>query len=207
MIVINFKNYVYGQKSLKLAKKIEKILPNAILTVSAVDIGYLIYFTKLKVYAQHVDFHEKGKTTGFLIPEAAKAHGASGTLLNHSEHKLKFDELKKTMLRCKKVNLKVIVCAANLIEVKKIKKLNPFAIAFEDPKLISTGKSITKYKTNELKKFVSLLKNTKIIPLCGAGINSKNDYLEALNLGCKGILVSSVIANSKNPEIFLKGVS
>ena len=111
------------------------------------------------------------------------------------------------MLRCKKINLKVIVCAANLIEVKKIKKLNPFAIAFEDPKLISTGKSITKYKTNELKKFVSLLKNTKIIPLCGAGINSKNDYLEALNLGCKGILVSSVIANSKNPEIFLKGVS
>ena len=48
MIVINFKNYVYGQKSLKLAKKIEKILPSAILTVSAVDIGYLVYLTKLK---------------------------------------------------------------------------------------------------------------------------------------------------------------
>ena len=207
MIVINFKNYVYGQKSLKLAKKIGTILPNAIVAVPSVDLHCISRHTKLKIFAQHVDFHEKGKTTGFLIPEAAKSHGASGTLLNHSEHKLKFDELKKTMLRCKKVSLKVIVCAANLIEVKKIKKLNPFAIAFEDPKLISTGKSITKYKTNELREFVSLLKNTKITPLCGAGINSKNDYLEALNIGCKGILVSSVIANSKNPEIFLKGVS
>ena len=61
----------------------------------------------------------------------------------------------------------------------------------------------------QLRKFVSLLKNTKIIPLCGAGINSKEDYLEALKLGCKGILVSSVVAKSKgkNPEKFLNEVS
>ena len=108
---------------------------------------------------------------------------------------------------CDKLNLKVVICTSNLAESKKMKKLKPFAIAFEDPKLISTGKSITKYKVDELKKFISLLKNTKIIPLCGAGIKSKEDYDEALKLGCKGILVSSVVANSKNPERFLNKVS
>ena len=144
MIVINFKNYKARKDVLVLAKKIERFLPKAIVAVPSVDIHCISRHTKLKTFAQHVDFHEKGKTTGFLIPEAAKAHGASGTLLNHSEHKLKFDALKKTMLRCKKANLKVITCASNLKESKEIKKLNPFAIAFEDPKLISTGKSITK---------------------------------------------------------------
>ena len=133
MIIINFKNYVYGRKSLKLAKKIEKFLPSAIVAVPSVNIRYISFNTKLKVYAQHLDYFNGEKTTGHLIPEVAKAHGIVGTLLNHSEHKIKPEEIRKTINECKKINLKVIVCAANLIESKEIKKFRPFAIAFEDP--------------------------------------------------------------------------
>ena len=206
MIIINFKNYKQGKEVLELARKIEKYLPRAIVAVPPMYLGFVSFRTKLKVYAQHVDSKTGKRETGFILPKGIKNSGAKGTLLNHSEHKIKSEEIKKTINECDKLKLKVIACASNLREAKEIKKFKPFAIALEDKELISTGKSITKYRTNDLKKFVSLFKKTKIIPLCGAGINSKEDISEAKKLGCKGVLVSSVVANSKNPERFLKNV-
>jgi len=207
MIIINFKNYKTGKNVLELAKKIEKHLPKAIAAVPPMYLGLVSFHTKLTAFAQHVDSKEGKRATGFILPKSAKKAGAKGSLLNHSEHKISIKEIKKTIKDCRKLNLKVIACASNLREIKEIKKLKPFAIAFEDPKLIATHKSITKYNPDSIKKFVSLLKNTKIIPLCGAGINSAEDYHEALKLGCKGVLVSSAIANSKNPERILKEIS
>lgn len=207
MIIINFKNYELGKDVLKLAKKIQKYTPKAIIAVPATYIGYVTFRTKLKVYAQHIDYQEKGRNTGFLIPEAVKNAGAKGSLLNHSEHKISLKDIKTTIRRSNKVGLKIVACTSNLKQAKELRKLKPFAIAFEDPKLVGTGRSITKYKTHSLEKFVSLLKGTKIIPLCGAGISSKEDYNEALKLGCKGILVSTVIMKSKNSEKFLKDIS
>ena len=205
MIVINFKNNKTGKQVLELAKKIDK--KNIIAAVPAVNIKEVADKTKLKVYAQHVDYHKKGRNTGFLIPETIKDAGASGSLLNHSEHLVSIKDIKLTSRKCKKVGLKLIICTSSLRQVKEIKKLKPFAIAFEDPKLIATKKSITKYGKKSISKFVETLNGTGIIPLCGAGISSKQDYEEALKLGCGGVLVSYVIAKSRNTKKFLNFVS
>ena len=42
MIVINFKNYAFGKKGLKLAKKIGKYLPDAYVAVPATDIKSVV---------------------------------------------------------------------------------------------------------------------------------------------------------------------
>lgn len=209
MIIVNFKNYKTGKDVLKLAKKLNKISTRKkiIVCVPAVNIQEVGKKIRLKVYAQHVDYHISEKSTGFILPESIKKLGASGSLLNHSEHKLSLEIIKKTIKKCKKINIKIIACASSLNEVSKLKNFQPFAIAYEDPKLISTGKSITKYRTNDLKRFVLLLNETKIIPLCGAGISSAEDYLAALKIGCKGVLVSSIITKSRNTEKFLKNTS
>ncbi len=204
MIVVNFKNYKTGDYVIELAKKIEKY-KDIIIAIPSVNIKEVSEKINLNVYSQHVDF-QKEKSTGFIIPESIKKAGASGSLLNHSEHPVSLTTIKKTIKRCNKLNLKIIVFASNLKEAEKIKKFNPYAIAFEDPKLIATGKSITRYKTNDIRKFVNLLKESKTIALCGSGISSIQDYKEALKLGCKGVLVSSIIAKSKNPDKFLKEV-
>ncbi len=193
MIVINFKNYVSGKKALKLAKKIEKYIPNAIVAVANADIELIKNNTKLKVYSEYID----NKNT----PEAVKNAGAVGSLLNHSSHRIFFSNIKKTIRRCNKIGLKLIVCASSINEARKIMKLKPYAIAFEDPKLIGTGKSITKYKADDVKKFTEMLKGKGIIPLCGAGISSKEDIIEAKRLGCKGVLISSAIANARNDKL------
>jgi triosephosphate isomerase len=208
MIIINFKNYIAGKKALALARLIEKHLPNAIVAVPSVDIQEVHEKTKLHVFAQHIDALG-GRATGFLLPETARAVGAFGTLLNHSEHPLPFRILKTAVPRAHKAGLRVVLCAPSIKEAKKLSALKPEAIAFEDPKLVGSGKSITEYRTDEVKKFAQLFQNSSIVPLCGAGINKVQDVHAAKNLGCHGVLIASAIANvsGKKAENFLKDLA
>lgn len=209
MLIINFKNYKVGNDVIDLLRKIEIYHNKAIVVVPFVELKDVvkgISSQNMQVYAQHVDYQDLGRATGYVTPESLINAGAKGTLLNHSEHRLNITEIKKTMKRCNEVGLKVILCSSSLREISQLKKLNPYAIAFEDKKLVATGKSITEYKEHDIKKFVDMLKDTEIIPLCGAGISSGDDVASAMVLGCKGVLVSSVVANSQTPEKFLKEV-
>lgn len=204
IILVNFKNYKTGKAALKLAKLIEKINNKILVAVPATDLEEISKKTKLKVYAQHVDYQKPGRGTGYIIPEDLKKLSVKGSILNHSEHRIPKKNIRKTIQRLKKVKLKSIICIKNLKELSEIKSLKPYAIAYEDPSLIATNKSITRFNKSSLIKFVKVLKNTKIIPLCGAGINSIEDIIEAKKIGCRGVLISSAISNSKNPEVLLK---
>ncbi|MBX4196826.1 triose-phosphate isomerase [Candidatus Pacearchaeota archaeon] len=207
MIVINLKNYKFGQPLIDLVRTIDIYCNKAHVAVPHTDVKEIVKSTTLPVYAQHVDYQESERATGFILPEALQSVGARGSLLNHSEHPISFQVIKKTIQRCKELNLRLIVCTDSIAEAEKLKKLDPFAIAYENPKLIATGKPITAHDPKDLLKFVEVLKGTDIIPLCGAGITSAADVKEALKLGCKGILVASAVAHSQNPEKFLKEVS
>src|SRR3989338_5101481 len=167
MLIINFKNYKVGKDVLDLAKKIEIYYNKAIIAVPFTEIGETVknLGPNMQVYAQHADFHDLGRGTGFVIPECLVNKGAVGAIINHSEHKIKMPEIKKTVKRCNEVGLKIIICSSSLREVSQLKKLNPYAIAFEDKKLIATGKSITAYRQHDIKKFVDILKDSEIIPL------------------------------------------
>ena len=206
MIIINFKNYKTGNQVLNLAKKIQKYSKKIIVAVPCVNLKEVSGETNLKVYAQHVNSKTGPRDTGFTTAKSVRDSGVSGTLLNHSEHPVYFDILKKTISECKKYKLKTIVCTGSIYEAKKIMKLKPDAIAYEDPKLIATGKSITKYKPKSIIKFVKIFKNKNIMPLCGAGISTIKDCKKAWELGCMGVIISSAVVNSKNPDKILKGL-
>ena len=157
--------------------------------------------TKLKVFSQHVDAYTKGRHTGLIISEAIKAEGAKGSLINHSEHKVVLKQILDTIKLTKKNNLKLIACISDFNNLKKIKKLKPFAIAYEEPDLISSGRSITNANPINVKKFSKELKNSGVKALCGAGISTKEDIIKAKELGCDGVLVSSAIVKYKKLEL------
>jgi triosephosphate isomerase len=207
MIVVNFKNYKIGKEVLNLVRTIDIYCNKAIVAVPSTELREISKEVSMPVYAQSIDLPEKGRGTGKLIPDEILSTGAKGSIINHSENKLPFSTIKKIVERSNEIGLKLIICASTLKEAEKVKKLSPYAIAFEDPKLIASGKSITKVKTSSVKKFVDLLKGTEIVPLCGAGISTSEDVAQAMLLGCKGVLVSSVVADSQNPEQFLKQVA
>jgi triosephosphate isomerase len=204
ILITNFKTYKNGKRALKLAKLHDKIAKKykakIMIAIETLDIYQIANSVKIPVLAQHIDPNKAGPFTASILPESVKEAGASGSLLNHSEHKIKFRVLKKAIERCKRLKLKTIVCASNLEEVRIISHYKPDYIAFEDPKLISSGKSISKKEPKKLKKFVKFLKSKKIIPLCGAGISDKEDVVKSLEFGCKGVLVASAIMKAKNPK-------
>jgi triosephosphate isomerase len=203
MIILNFKNYKTGKEVLRFAKKISN--KKIIVAVPMINLQEISKKTKLIPCAQHIDNKTDLRDTGYIAPKALKEIGVKLTILNHSEHQISLKQIKETINECKKYNIQVILCTKNLGEIKKFKKLNPYAIAYENPKFIASKTSITNFP-EPIISFIKNLSKTKIIPLCGAGINSNKDVTKAHKLGCKGILVSSWIMKSKNPNKFLKEI-
>jgi len=197
IFVINFKTYKQGKSVLKLARVAEKVDKRIIVGVQAPYIAEVASKTKLSVYAEHVDPFEPGRNTGFLLPEDVKAAGAVGTFLNHSEHKLEFNVLKKTMARCKELKLKTVVFASSLQEAKKIEKLHPDYLAYEPPELVGGKVSVSTAEPDVIKK---IAKSLKMPFLVGAGIKTRKDVETSLKLGASGIAVASGITKAKNPE-------
>ena len=201
VIIINFKTYKQGGEVLRLAKKIEKISKEIIIGLQPTDIFRVSRKVKLPVYSQHADYFEKGRNTGFILPEAVKINGGKGVFLNHSEHKLKIKILKKTIERCNEVRLKTAVFAGSLREAKKIKKMNPDYLIIEPPELVGGRISVSTAKPFLIKKLSRKLGRDFIV---GAGIKTNKDIKTALNLGARGVALSSVITKSKNPEKIMK---
>jgi triosephosphate isomerase len=196
LVIINFKTYKQGKQATILAKQIEKVDKSIVISVQVSDIYKITKATKLRVYAQHVDYQKKGKATGYILPEAIKKDGAVGSFLNHSEHKLKFDILKKTIKRCKETGLKTIIFASSISEAIKIEKLKPDYLIYEPPELVGGNVSVSKSKPELIKK---ISKNLKMKFLVGAGIHLREDVRTAMKLGASGFAVSSAICKAKNP--------
>jgi len=197
IIVVNFKTYKQGSNAIKLAKAIEKVGKDIIIGVQASDILEITKATKLKIFAQHVDYFSPGRHTGYILPEAVKRDKAAGTFLNHSEHKLNYETLKKTVNRCKKIGLKTMVFANNLKEAEKIQKLKPSYIIIEPPELVAGKKSVSKAKPDLIR---NIKKKIRMKFLVGAGIHTKEDVKIAMKLGASGIALSSAITKARNPR-------
>jgi len=208
MIVINFKNYKFAEDALALAKLIERYLPEAIVAVPVSEIKLISENTKLRVFAQHVDYFQKRATTGFTIVEDVLMNGGSGTILNHSEHQLTKETIERTMERCDEVGLDTLLCVESVKRAKEYLELKPDFMAFEDHELIGSGKSITEFRSKEVKKFSELLKRKHSMPLCGAGISTAADVRAATEFGCKGVLIASALAkvNLKSAEKLLSEI-
>lgn len=203
IIIINPKTYKQGKAAIKLAKQLQKVSKEIIIGVQATDIYEITKATKLRVYSQHVDCEKPGRATGFILPEAIKKDGAVGSFLNHSERKLSFEVLKKTIKRCKEAKLKTIVFASSLKEAVKIEKLNPDYLIYEPPELVGGKISVSEAKPELIK---NLKNKIKMKFLVGAGIHNKEDVRTALKLGASGIAVSSAVMKAKNPAKKLKEI-
>jgi len=203
VIIINLKTYKQGDAVLKLAKQISKVDKKIIIGVQATDVLEIVKLVGNPVYVQHVDYQEVGRNTGYILPEAVKADGAKGVFLNHSEHRLKMDMIKKTVKRCKALKLKTAIFAKDLKQAKEIKKLKPDYLIIEPPELVAGKVSISKAKPGLIEDIGKKLKYDFIV---GAGIKSKEDINIAMKFGAKGIAISSGVVKAKNPMKVLRGL-
>ncbi|HET9009642.1 MAG TPA: triose-phosphate isomerase [Nitrosarchaeum sp.] len=205
MFIINCKNYeeIAGNKIIEFVKIAEKISKKHKVKIAIAPPQHLIGLvanSSIPILAQHVDNSKVGSTTGFMIPELLKKSKVSGSLINHSEHRISEKEITELVLRLRELKMISIVCVKDIAEAKKYAKLNPDYIAIEPPELIGSGKAISKERPELITKSVDAVNstNSKTKLLCGAGIVSGQDVSKALELGSKGILVASGIVKAKN---------
>ena len=114
------KAIIWGEEMLALAKVLDKIAMkydvDIIVTPQYTDIKLIADNTeRILVFAQHMDALVPGRGLGSVLPEAVKAAGAVGVMLNHAEKPLDMETLEKTIRRADEVGLATIVCADTVV--------------------------------------------------------------------------------------------
>jgi len=211
-IVLNLKTYpeILGKRGWELAKRFAAVADDTgasiVLVPPTSDLAHIAKLVHLPVFSQHVDAVEPGPTTGWIPPEALLEAGAAGTLINHSERKVAWEEMAKSIPRCQKIGLEVIACADDLAEAETLAKLSPEYIAIEPPELIGGDVSVTTAKPEVITKAVDRIRaaNPNVNVLCGAGVRARKDVAKALELGTVGVLLSSGVVKARDPEKALR---
>jgi triosephosphate isomerase len=210
VLFINFKTYAEstGARAVALAKVADKVSKKTkasiVLVVQPTDISAVSSAAKLGVFAQHVDPVDYGANTGHILPEAVKAAGATGTVLNHAENKRdnKFIEAATARAHC--AGLAVMCCAESEARACEIALFNekPEFIAIEPPELIGGNVSVSTAKPELIANTVKAVKAIApgISIITGAGIKTSQDVSKALELGTKGVFLASAVVKSKTPE-------
>ncbi len=197
------KAFMYGEEMLKLAKVIDKTAMkydlDVIVTPQYTDIKLLADNTeRIFVFAQHMDYLTPGRGLGSVLPEAVKAAGAKGVMLNHAEKPISMEAIEKTIRRAEEVGLMTIVCADTVEDVKNIARLAPDMIVAEPTELIGTGTTSDSNYVIETIKTVNAI-NPDIMVLQGAGISNGQDVYNTIKLGAQATGTTSGIMKSDRP--------
>jgi triosephosphate isomerase len=206
ILLINTKAYQQGTGShaLTLARTCRRLSRTSsagiVLAVQPSDIP--VVSKTIPTFAQHIDSVRPGAHTGHILPDAVKAAGARGTLINHSERPLNLNGIGERIKRARANRLTVVCCAPYTVMVKRIAFMKPDYIAIEPPELIGTGVSVSQAKPHVIKKSVELAlrASPRTGVLCGAGISTGEDVAVSMELGAAGVLVASSIVKSPKPE-------
>ncbi|MBI5223210.1 triose-phosphate isomerase [Candidatus Micrarchaeota archaeon] len=161
------------------------------------------------VFAQHCDGDPPGAFTGSVPADLLRFVRVKGSILNHSEKRLPRPVLLLAMNNLHRCGLESLVCAPTPMEMRDLASFSPTYLAVEPPELISSGISVSKVKPDVISNSVRAVEeiNSRITVLCGAGVSDKTDVVKALELGAKGVLLSSAFVKSADPKSFLSDLA
>ena len=161
--------------------------------------------TGVETWAQHVDGVGPGSHTGSTLPEAVVAAGASGTILNHSERRLRLAAIDDAVRRARESGLETVACGNTPAQVAAAAALGPDAVAVEPPELIGTGTPVSRADPDVVRDAVEAVAavDPDVDVLCGAGISTGEDAAAARELGADGVLLASGVAKADDPEAAL----
>jgi len=210
-IVVNFKTYLEasGPAAVQLARLCEQVSHEKDVPIIVVppmlDLALVASLVKIPVYAQHLDSVPSGSTTGHVTVENAKSSGAKGTLVNHSEHRVKIAEVHDIIDRARAAGLSTIVCTNNLAVSRACAAMEPDFVAIEPPELIGGDISVTTANPSIVADTVKSIRSIspKVGVLCGAGVKNGRDVAKALELGTDGVLLASGVVKSKDKRATL----
>ncbi len=201
---IGTKNYIYGDTVLEYAKAAdraaEKYDIDVLFITPAVEIRRVVENTKhLIVLAPYMDTLRPGRGMADILPEALKAAGAQGVVINHCEKPMSLPQMKKTIDRARELDFLVFACADTLEEAKAIAQLHPDIINPEPSAIIGGGNGVS--PMDYVKDSIRVIKEIypDILVEQAAGITNGDQVYDFIMAGSEAAGAASGIMNADDP--------
>ncbi len=208
VILVNLKLYEQsiGQRAFEIGKAAQSVWKESGVLIgiapNALDAATLAGKLEIPIFVQHVDSTPFGAFTGHISPLQLKKYGIAGSLVNHSEKRLKLSDISWINQKLVEEGLISIICASTPKETLSVALLQPTSVAIEPPELIGTGIPVSKAKPETVTETLDLVRSfaSDVKVLCGAGISTGEDVKRAIELGTDGVLLASAVAKHPNPR-------
>ncbi len=201
---IGTKNYVYGDQLLEYAiaadKAAEKYDIDVLFICPAVEIRRVCENTKnLIVLAPYMDTLRPGRGMADILPEALKAAGAVGVVINHCEKPMSLPQMKATIDRARELDMLVFACADTLAEAKAIAQLHPDIINPEPSEIIGGGNGVSPmaYVKDSIKVIKDIYPDIMVEQ--AAGITNGDQVYDFIMAGSEAAGAASGIMNADDP--------
>ncbi len=200
---IGVKNYVYGDQVLELAKSADKAAQqyniDVIFIAPYVDIRRVAENTdRLIVFAPYMDVLRPGRGIADILPEAIKAAGAKGVVLNHCERPMTLSAIRQTIERANELDLLSFVCTDTIDESRAIAQLRPDIINPEPTELIGTGTTSSMSYVQESIKAIKEVYPSILVEQA-AGITSGKQVYDNIMAGADAAGAASGIIHAADP--------
>ena len=201
---IGTKNYIYGDKVLEYAKAAdaaaEKYDIDVLFITPAVEIRRVAENTRrLIVLAPYMDTLRPGRGMADILPEALKAAGARGVVINHCERPMSLPQMKETIGRARELDFLVFACANTVDEAKAVAQLHPDILNPEPSELIGGvgGVSDMGYVRQMIREIKAI--DAAILVEQAAGITSGQQVYDFIMAGSEAAGAASGIVNAADP--------
>ena len=202
---IGTKNYLYGDTVLEYAlaadAAAEKYDIDVLFITPAVEIRRVVEQTKhLIVLAPYMDTLRPGRGMADILPEALKAAGAAGVVVNHCEKPMSLPAIKETIQRAHELDMLVFACADTIAEAKAVAQLHPDILNPEPSELIGgagSGVSSMDFVRESIQAIKSIYPD--ILVEQAAGITNGQQVYDFIMAGSEAAGAASGIVNAKDP--------
>ena len=147
-----------------------------------------------------MDTLRPGRGMADILPEALRAAGAEGVVVNHCEKPMSLPQIKKTIDRARELDMLVFACADTVAEAKAIAELHPDIINPEPSELIGgTGGGVSDmgYVKEVIKEIRAI--DADILIEQAAGITNGEQVYNFIMAGSEAAGAASGIMNAKDP--------
>lgn len=201
---IGTKNYIFGDAVLSYAEAAdaaaEKYDIDVLFITPVVEIRRVVEHTRrLIVIAPYMDTLRPGRGMADILPEALKAAGARGVVINHCEKPMSLPQMKATIDRARELDMLVFACADTLSEAKAIAQLHPDIINPEPSEIIGGGKGVSPMAY--VRASIDAIKaiSPSIMVEQAAGITTAQQVYDFIMAGSEGAGAASGIVNAPDP--------
>ena len=203
---IGLKGYMYGETAVELALEADRAAAEHGVTIlfdpQYVDIPAVAQATAhILVFAQHMDPVTIGRGNGSVLPEALKAAGAHGTMLNHTERPMTLSDIARAIRRADEVGLLTVVSSDSPEQAAAVAQLRPNIVLAEPPELIGGNVSVATQMRDFVEQTARLVAGVdpEVLVMCAAGIRTAADVAAIVELGVGATGTTSGITRAPDP--------